>query len=154
MAYKIFEKVGLFKSFNIPVNQFMNYFMALESGYNDLPYHNRIHAADVLHACYYLTTAAVPDFKQLDSASYNETTTSTIRRPKLLFNTNLANLGSNFTPLELLALFSSAAMHDYDHPGRNNQFLIAIKSPLVSSTTKSLTTLFTLVLAPNSKSYL
>lgn len=131
MAYKIFEKVGLFKSFNIPVNQFLNYFMALESGYNDLPYHNRIHAADVLHACYYLTTSAVPHFKQLDSDSY---TASTAKRPRLLLNSNANNLGSSFTPLELLALFSSAAMHDYEHPGRNNQFLISIKSPLVSNT--------------------
>lgn len=128
MAYKIFEKVGLFKSFNIPVNQFMNYFMALENGYNDLPYHNRIHAADVLHACYYLTTSAVPNFKQ--SESHNASTT---QRPRLLLNSNSSNLGSSFTPLELLALFSSAAMHDYDHPGRNNQFLISIKSPLVSN---------------------
>ena len=39
-------------------------------------------------------------------------------------------LGSSFTPLEILALYCAAAMHDYDHPGRNNQFLISIKSPL------------------------
>jgi cGMP-inhibited 3',5'-cyclic phosphodiesterase A len=39
-------------------------------------------------------------------------------------------LGANFTPLELLALYCSAAMHDYEHPGRNNQFLVSINSPL------------------------
>lgn len=37
VAYKIFEQVGLFQSFNIPVDLFINYFTALESGYNDLP---------------------------------------------------------------------------------------------------------------------
>ena len=40
-------------------------------------------------------------------------------------------LGSNFLPLELLALYCSAAMHDFDHPGRNNQFLVTTNSPLV-----------------------
>jgi len=28
--------------------------------------HNKIHAADVLHACYYLTTQPVPGFAQND----------------------------------------------------------------------------------------
>ncbi len=71
MAYKIFEEVGLFKSFDIPINSFIQYFTALEAGYIDLPCkihfrivyfffkftifkffkdHNKIHAADVLHA--------------------------------------------------------------------------------------------------------
>lgn len=27
--------------------------------------------------------------------------------------------------LELMALFTAAAMHDYDHPGRTNAFLVA-----------------------------
>lgn len=42
-------------------------------------------------------------------------------------------VGANFLPLELLALYCAAAMHDYDHPGRNNQFLIATKSELVNT---------------------
>jgi len=47
-----------------------------------------------------------------------------------LNNETYGCLGANFTPLELLALYCSAAMHDYQHPGRNNQFLVAINSPL------------------------
>jgi len=27
--------------------------------------------------------------------------------------------------LQLMALYSAAAMHDYDHPGRTNAFLVA-----------------------------
>jgi hypothetical protein len=27
--------------------------------------------------------------------------------------------------LELMALFTAAAMHDFDHPGRTNAFLVA-----------------------------
>ena len=33
-------------------------------------------------------------------------------------------MGGNFPPLELMALYASAAMHDYDHPGRTNAFLV------------------------------
>lgn len=37
MAYKIFDEVGLFKSFDIPITPFIQYFSALERGYIDLP---------------------------------------------------------------------------------------------------------------------
>jgi hypothetical protein len=54
---------------------------------------------------------------------------------KINFNNNNeinGCVGANFLPLELLALYCSAAMHDFDHPGRNNQFLVTTNSPLVS----------------------
>ena len=34
--------------------------------------------------------------------------------------------------LELMALYLAAAMHDYDHPGRTNAFLVETRDPLVS----------------------
>ena len=34
--------------------------------------------------------------------------------------------------LELMALYVAAAMHDYDHPGRTNAFLVATGAPQVS----------------------
>ena len=34
--------------------------------------------------------------------------------------------------LELLALYTAATMHDYDHPGRTNAFLVATLSQQVS----------------------
>lgn len=73
----------------------MTYFSALESGYRDIPCecdskmswfrhhrpfpplkrsfcctlsdHNRVHAADVLHAVWYLTTRPIPGFQQIHS---------------------------------------------------------------------------------------
>lgn len=36
--------------------------------------------------------------------------------------------------LELLALYIAATMHDYDHPGRTNAFLVATLSQQVSLT--------------------
>lgn len=42
-------------------------------------------------------------------------------------------MAANFPPLELMALYTAAAMHDYDHPGRTNAFLVSTCSPLVSN---------------------
>lgn len=53
-------------------------------------------------------------------------------------NVNLGTNGTetcmrtNFLPLELMALYTAAAMHDYDHPGRTNAFLVSTCNPLVS----------------------
>ena len=40
-------------------------------------------------------------------------------------------MGGNFPALELMALYTSSAMHDYDHPGRTNAFLVATNAPQV-----------------------
>ena len=40
MAFKIFDRVGLFKSFDIPIDAFILYFSELENGYIDLPCKN------------------------------------------------------------------------------------------------------------------
>lgn len=42
------------------------------------------------------------------------------------FADTYGNLKDIMTELELLALFTAAAIHDYDHPGRTNAFLVAI----------------------------
>ena len=41
------------------------------------------------------------------------------------------NIASAFSILEVFACYMAAAMHDFDHPGRTNAFLVAMKSPLV-----------------------
>ena len=47
-------------------------------------------------------------------------------------------MGGNFPALELMALFTAAAMHDYDHPGRTNAFLVATHAPQVSNMVSTL----------------
>ena len=46
--------------------------------------------------------------------------------------TSGGNIASAFSILEVFACYMAAAMHDFDHPGRTNAFLVAVKSPLVS----------------------
>ena len=41
-------------------------------------------------------------------------------------NFTFGSLKDILTELELLALFTAAAIHDYDHPGRTNAFLVAV----------------------------
>lgn len=46
---------------------------------------------------------------------------------------NYGCLASNIPALELMALYVAAAMHDFDHPGRTNAFLVATNAPQVGS---------------------
>ncbi|KAL3994296.1 3'5'-cyclic nucleotide phosphodiesterase family protein [Acanthocheilonema viteae] len=117
IAYSVFREHGLFRIFKLSPNKFFNFFHSLECGYWDIPYHNRIHAADVLHGCYYLTCHPVCAFLGTQNGS---------PEPSLSLSDNSPlPLSSSMSTLELMALFTAAAMHDYDHPGRTNAFLVA-----------------------------
>ncbi|XP_042295223.1 cGMP-inhibited 3',5'-cyclic phosphodiesterase B isoform X2 [Sceloporus undulatus] len=192
VAFTLFQDTGLFEIFKIPTQQFMNYFQALENGYRDIPYHNRIHATDVLHAVWYLTTRPIPGFQQIHGGSLTGTdiedplsqgitkglaciclshgtgdclsqmshyflaawnpafkfrhaqnmqhrdTENGISAGQVsyisskscnVFDENYGCLASNIPALELMALYVAAAMHDYDHPGRTNAFLVATNAP-------------------------
>lgn len=143
VMYTLFQDTGLLELFNIPVLQFMNYFHALENGYRDIPYHNRIHATDVLHAVWYLTTRPIPGLQQVHSDHGKENETESDGRVNPGRNTYISSrsccipdesygcLSSNIPALELMALYVAAAMHDYDHPGRTNAFLVATNAPQV-----------------------
>lgn len=37
VSYRLFEDTGLFETFRIPAQEFMNYFHALENGYRVIP---------------------------------------------------------------------------------------------------------------------
>ncbi|XP_078091448.1 cGMP-inhibited 3',5'-cyclic phosphodiesterase 3A [Mustelus asterias] len=141
VAFRLFEDTGLFEIFKIPLKEFMNYFHALENGYRDIPYHNRIHATDVLHAVWYLTTQPVPGLQTTmsDHGSMSDSdsdsgithghmgyaTSKTYSVTEHRYGCVIANVPA----LELMALYVAAAMHDYDHPGRTNAFLVATSAP-------------------------
>ncbi|KAB0371237.1 hypothetical protein FD755_017646 [Muntiacus reevesi] len=165
VVYTLFQDTGLLEIFKIPTLQFMNYFHALENGYRDIPYHNRIHATDVLHAVWYLTTRPIPGLQQIhsDHGAGNETDdhitfgkllsltvtilyvmrfyfacSSAINPERIAYissrscsipDESYGCLSSNIPALELMALYVAAAMHDYDHPGRTNAFLVATNAP-------------------------
>ncbi|XP_039454089.1 cGMP-inhibited 3',5'-cyclic phosphodiesterase A-like isoform X1 [Oreochromis aureus] len=139
VSYRLFEDTGLFETFRIPVREFMNYFHALENGYRDIPYHNRIHATDVLHAVWYLTTQPVPGLPTLltengvHTDSQNGITPGAtgflVSKTNPVLQEGYGCLAGLIPALELMALYVAAAMHDYDHPGRTNAFLVATSAP-------------------------
>ncbi|XP_054588015.1 cGMP-inhibited 3',5'-cyclic phosphodiesterase 3B isoform X2 [Nothobranchius furzeri] len=141
VTYTLFQDMCLFEIFKIPMREFMSYFCALESGYRDIPYHNRVHATDVLHAVWYLTTRPIPGFQQIHSEHVTGSDTDSdsgispgrisyaSSRSSTVSDDSYGCLAWNIPALELMALYVAAAMHDYDHPGRTNAFLIATNAP-------------------------
>uniref|UniRef100_A0A4W4GVP0 Phosphodiesterase n=1 Tax=Electrophorus electricus TaxID=8005 RepID=A0A4W4GVP0_ELEEL len=141
VAYTLFQDTGLFEIFKIPIREFMTYFCALENGYRDIPYHNRVHATDVLHAVWYLTTRPIPGFQQIhnDHVTGSDTDSDSGISPgrvsyassksSSISDNSYGCLAWNVPALELMALYVAAAMHDYDHPGRTNAFLVATNAP-------------------------
>ena len=87
--------------------------------------HNSTHAADVLHATAYLLTEPIPEFDH----AFQDDETFRVRKTK-----TTGNMFSAFSMLELFACYMAAVMHDFDHPGRTNAFLVATRDPLVSCT--------------------
>ncbi|XP_056134335.1 cGMP-inhibited 3',5'-cyclic phosphodiesterase 3B [Lampris incognitus] len=141
VTYTLFQDTCLFEIFKIPVREFMMYFCALENGYRDIPYHNRVHATDVLHAVWYLTTRPIPGFQQIHNELVTGSDTdsdSGISPGRISYASSKSSsisdesygcLAWNIPALELMALYVAAAMHDYDHPGRTNAFLVATNAP-------------------------
>ncbi|XP_068134104.1 cGMP-inhibited 3',5'-cyclic phosphodiesterase 3A isoform X3 [Hyperolius riggenbachi] len=141
MSYRLFEDMSLLETFKIPKKEFMNYFHALENGYRDIPYHNRIHATDVLHAVWYLSTQAIPGLQNAvndhGSASDSDSDSGithghmgyTFSKTYSPAEDTYGCISGNIPSLELMALYVAAAMHDYDHPGRTNAFLVATNAP-------------------------
>lgn len=71
MCYRILFDTGLVEMFHIPERELLCYLHALECGYRDIPYHNKMHAADVLHGVYYLTTQRVAGLEQTSISDLN-----------------------------------------------------------------------------------
>ncbi|KAI9355315.1 hypothetical protein DFJ73DRAFT_623591 [Zopfochytrium polystomum] len=93
LSHFLFLRSNLYAILHIPVEKFLKFVEAIESGYHrEVPYHNALHATDVLHGVSYLL------------ASCEE----------------VVPMGD----LELMALYTAAVIHDYNHPGKNNNFLV------------------------------
>lgn len=123
----LLQERDLLKTFRIPVDTFVTYVMTLEDHYHaNVAYHNSLHAADVTQSTHVLLSTPALDV--------NISTTPPIHRG--VANTNPVSfhiylcifafsLGQAvFTDLEILAALFAAAIHDVDHPGVSNQFLI------------------------------
>ena len=82
----------------------------------------------MLHATSFLLFEEIPEFSY-DSADLVESSRQWIGN--LRSKVSDGNIASAFSILEVFACYMAAAMHDFDHPGRTNAFLVATKNPLV-----------------------
>ncbi|ORX59888.1 HD-domain/PDEase-like protein [Piromyces finnis] len=94
----IFEKENLFNQLNIPQKEFNRFIGLIEKGYHDLPFHNKVHATDVLHAMSYL-----------------------LKNPRIMSMCNT---------IDIMCCYIAAIIHDYDHPGYSNIYLINIQDEM------------------------
>jgi hypothetical protein len=95
LTLHFFNCFGLFDSLDVPASLFSNFIQDVGKGYLQSNfYHNALHAADVVQAYFYLLTKC-----QAQSICA-------------------------LTDFDVFTCIVSAAVHDFEHPGVNNQYLI------------------------------
>jgi cAMP-specific phosphodiesterase 4 len=98
ITYRIFQERFLLRTYAIEPHTLISYLLTLEDHYQQVPYHNKAHGADVCQSMHVLLNASALD--------------------------------GVFTELEIMSAIFASAVHDVDHPGVTNQFLINTKSDL------------------------
>ncbi|KAG2443897.1 hypothetical protein HXX76_002237 [Chlamydomonas incerta] len=99
LAFYLMHREGLIAKFRIKPAVLARLLRALEAGYQNNPYHNATHAADVLQTLHVVLHGAGLTAHYLDR-------------------------------LGLLAAYFAAIVHDHNHPGLTNDFLIATNDML------------------------
>eukprot|EP00754_Rhynchopus_humris_P021653 Rhum_TRINITY_DN14753_c16_g1::Rhum_TRINITY_DN14753_c16_g1_i1::g.118515::m.118515/K13755/PDE1; calcium/calmodulin-dependent 3',5'-cyclic nucleotide phosphodiesterase len=90
--YALVYKWQFMQKFNIDETVLLNWLSIVEAGYHPNPYHNSMHAADVLHVTHYILAQGG------------------------------CKAAVRATDAEIFACLFAAAIHDYNHPGINNAF--------------------------------
>lgn len=105
--------------------------MTLEDHYHaDVAYHNSIHAADVVQSTHVLlSTPALEVSRGASSRLLLVLVHGLDAAPSRQMRASLLSLRACvsqavFTDLEIMAALFASAIHDVDHPGVTNQFLI------------------------------
>lgn len=106
LMFHIFSTYDLFTRYNIRPVIFCNWILELEKGYINNPYHNRVHAADVVQNSFFF-----------------------LRQSPFL----LTGLTQDPPDPGMLCALLAAAMHDYRHPGSTNAYLCATEDDIAST---------------------
>ncbi|KAL4094581.1 hypothetical protein PRIC1_010240 [Phytophthora ramorum] len=101
ITYIAFEQHNLFELCSVNKSTLANFLHFLDIGYHRNPYHNSCHAADVVSSVEYLISVMDNGYLQ-DLLTYQE----------------------------VFAAIVAAAIHDFRHPGKNNNFMIKSGSDL------------------------
>ena len=96
IAVSLFERHGLIAAFDMDLSKLNFFLVAVENGYPQHPYHNAVHAANVLY----------------------------------MANLLLEKTGVAHDKLVTLSCLFAAIIHDFDHKGVTNEYLIRTRSSL------------------------
>lgn len=101
LMHSFFTRADLYVLAEVHAGNFDRFIRAVQAGYHpENSYHNATHAADVAQAIHYFLGTCGVD-AYLD-----------------------------LSPLELAGSYIAAAIHDYDHPGVNNGYLVSTRAEL------------------------
>mmetsp|Transcript_21470 Transcript_21470/g.35503 ORF Transcript_21470/g.35503 Transcript_21470/m.35503 type:complete len:777 (+) Transcript_21470:186-2516(+) len=104
VAFAAFQKFGLFRKLRIDENKFVCFVTAVQEAYDDKnPYHNSLHAADVVQG--------VAALLRLSSSSSTD-------------------VSHYISPIEVLGCLLAAIVHDMGHKGLNNNYEVATSSEI------------------------
>ncbi|CUF07986.1 cAMP-phosphodiesterase D, putative [Bodo saltans] len=133
--YSILYKLDLINHFNIDDTILRNFLSAVQSGYHPNPYHSATHAADVTHINYFIITRGgqkkniLRNFLSAVQSGYhpNPYHSATHAADVTHINYFIITRGGlvdacRLSKEDLFAAVLAGAIHDYDHPGFNNNF--------------------------------
>jgi len=101
LMHSLFARADLYTSAEVEAGNFDRFMRAVQAGYHsENPYHNAAHATDVAQAIHYF------------------------------LGTCGVEAYLNLSPLEIAGSYIAAAIHDYDHPGVNNGYLVSTQAEL------------------------
>ena len=96
----LMDKHDFYTKLKIVKNKFRKYSIVIQSMYNPIAYHNKTHASDVWQTWYYFCT----------TWKFRER--------------------GEMTDLEMWVLLISGFVHDTDHPGYNNQYMVSTRDKI------------------------
>jgi len=103
VMYHLMHLYNFTETLQINKKSYKNYFHLVNKKYRKNTYHNSIHGCDVTQTMFFLIKTC-----NIDSIC-------------------------NLTDLDIFSCFFASSIHDLDHPGNNNNYEIAVGSPLAIS---------------------
>eukprot|EP00798_Chlamydomonas_sp_ICE-L_P016252 gene16252-22428_t len=115
LAFMLFKQGGIISSFKVDEQKLARFLIRIEDGYPPNPYHCKEHAADVLRTLHVIATRG----GLVKTAN-----------PTQQLETDDSGLSAAKRALSLMTIYLAAIIHDFEHKGVNNQFLVQTGDPL------------------------
>ena len=142
LAFYLFKRMDIVSKFKLNEARLARFLIRMEDGYKGNPYHNRIHAADVLRTTHVFLTRggvmrAVAE-AHIHHSGNHATRTESGNTSVMTSLNNIAqglidpNQGQRdaFFASKLFSCYFAAIAHDHEHQGLTNDFLIRVGDDL------------------------